>query len=329
MGLLIDGQWHDRWYDTQATGGRFVRTETSYHHGIDPQGPFPPAAGRYHLYVAAACPWAHRTTIFRALKGLDALIGVSVVEPDMLDQGWTFSEAQPDHLHGAAFLHQVYTRADPQFTGRVTVPILWDTQTDTIVNNESSEIIRYLDAAFHDLADPRAPLYGVSMYPEALRADIDAINATVYDHVNNGVYKAGFATTQEAYDEAVTALFETLDMLEARLASQPWLVGHTLTEADWRLFTTLLRFDLVYHVHFKCSRRRIVDYPNLWDHTRALYQVPGVADTVDVAAIRRHYFYSHASVNPHRIVPILPDLDLTEPAGRTAALPERCRAGWA
>lgn len=325
MGLLVDGTWTDRWYDTSSTGGRFVRKDATFRHAITAEGPFRPEAGRYHLYIAHACPWAHRTRVVRAVKGLDELIPISVVHPEMLEHGWVFDEAHPDRLHGLSRLYELYQRADPTFTGRVTVPVLWDTRRGTIVNNESSEIIRFLDQQFAGMGDPTAPLFDHKLWPEPLRDAIESINRPVYDHVNNGVYKCGFATTQQAYDEAVGALFQTLDMLERRLEDQPWLVGDVLTEADVRLFTTMLRFDLVYHVHFKCSHRRLVDYPELFDHTRAIFQIPRVADTVVVPEIRRHYFYSHDSINPHRIVPVAPDLDLSAPARRTAALPTGAR----
>jgi len=319
MGRLVDGQWQDRWYDTKKTGGRFVRSETPFRDliGEGPDARFRPQAGRYHLYVAWACPWAHRVVLYRQLKGLTAAIPLHGVGPDMLDRGWIFDETHPDTLYGLQHLYELYLRADPHHTGRVTVPVLWDTVEQTIVNNESSELIRMLDGPFDDVADPSAPLHGIDMTPPALLDDIDAINAFVYERINNGVYKAGFATTQVAYDEAVTALFDALDALEERLQDQPWLVGERLTEADWRLFTTLVRFDAVYHGHFKCSRNRLVDFPQLFDHTRALYQFPGVAQTVRFEEIRRHYFYSHDSVNPHRIVPIPPKVDWSAPVQRT------------
>ncbi len=308
MGLLVDGKWVDRWYDTASTGGRFQRKESAFRRWVTADGAsgFQAEAGRYHLYVSMACPWAHRTLIFRALKGLEAAIPCSVVHPDMLERGWTFTETHPDHLFGETVLHRIYTRADPQHTGRVTVPVLWDTATNTIVNNESSEIIRMFNSAFAGIGTPRTD---TDYCPAHLVDEIDEINAVVYERVNNGVYRAGFATTQEAYDEAVEALFATLDALEQRLSAQPWLVGEQLTEADWRLFTTLFRFDPVYHTHFKCSRRRLRDYPALWAHTRRLYHQPGVAQTCDLDEIRRHYFYSHASINPHRIVPVSPQID--------------------
>ncbi len=316
MGLLVNGVWQDQWYDTKATGGRFVRKDAKFRHHIeaDPSARFPAASGRYHLYVSYACPWAHRTLIARALKGLDEHVAVSVVEPLMLAQGWEFSDDRPDHLHGARCLHEVYTRSAPDFSGRVTVPVLWDTQTQTIVNNESSEILRMLDQAFAGVGART----DVELWPAALRDELEAVNERVYHDVNNGVYRAGFATTQAAYDEAVTALFSTLDWLDERLAGRRYLVGDRATEADWRLFTTLVRFDAVYHGHFKCNRRRIADYPNLSGYLRDLYQVPGVAATVSMDDIVQHYHRSHESINPHRIVPIGPVLDLDAPHGRGA-----------
>lgn len=317
MGLLVDGTWRDRWYDTESTGGRFVRTTTSFRAGLDPDGPHPPVAGRYHLYVAWACPWAHRTLLWRALKGLQDLIDVSVVGPLMREHGWSFDEAHPDRLYDLSHLHQLYTRAQHDYTGRVTVPVLWDRERLTIVNNESAEIVRIFDGAFPEERDRTAPMADFELAPAALIAEIDAMNAFVYDNVNNGVYKAGFATTQAAYDEAVEALFAALDQLEARLAGQPWLLGDRLTEADLRLFPTLLRFDPVYHVHFKCSIKRLVDYPNLYDHTRAIFQIPRVASTIDLAETRAHYFGSHPTVNPHGILAAAPaTLDLTAPTER-------------
>ncbi|MCB9765851.1 MAG: glutathione S-transferase family protein [Alphaproteobacteria bacterium] len=311
MGLLVNGEWKDRWYDTKTSGGRFVRQDASFRGRIGEGEVLPAAPGRYHLYVSWACPWAHRTLLFRALKGLTEVISVSVVEPLMLEDGWTFSEALPDHLYGHGFLHQLYTRAKPDYTGRVTVPVLWDRETGRIVNNESSEIIRIFNRAFDAWGDA-----SLDLWPEDLREEIEAVNQRVYHTVNNGVYKAGFATTQSAYEEAVTALFETLDWLEERLSAQPWLVGDRLTEADWRLFTTLVRFDPVYHGHFKCNLRRLVDFPNLWSYTRALYQAPGVAETVHLDHIKRHYYASHRTINPTGIVPLGPALDLNAPHDR-------------
>lgn len=323
MGMLIEGRWSSEWYDTEATGGAFKRSESRFRSWITPdgapgptgQGGFRAEAGRYHLYVSYACPWAHRTLIFRALKGLEDIIDVSVVHPDMLDDGWTFDTDFPgttgDRLFGHRLLREVYLRADPRYTGRVTVPVLWDRETGTIVSNESADIIRMFNSAFDDLTGNRD-----DYWPEDLRDGIEKINARIYDKVNNGVYKAGFATRQQPYDEAVHALFQTLDDLEERLSRQTWLMGDRLTEADWRLFTTLVRFDLVYHLHFKCNRRRLIDYPALWAYTRALYQWPGVAGTVRPDHFVRHYHYSHDTINPHRIIPINPVIDFSAPHGR-------------
>lgn len=316
MGLLIDGVWHDKWYDTKSTGGHFVRTDAIYRNwvtadgsaGPSGEGGFEAEPGRYHLYVSLACPWAHRTLIFRMLKGLEDMISVSTVHHFMGSEGWTFETddaATGDTLFGSTHMHQIYTRAKPDYSGRVTVPVLWDKKRGTIVSNESSEIIRMFNSAF-DAIGAKPGDY----YPEALRPDIDAINATVYDTVNNGVYKSGFATATKAYEEAVTALFATLDTLEDRLSRQRYLVGNTITEADWRLFTTLVRFDPVYVGHFKCNIRRIADYPNLSNYLRDLYQVPGVAGTVNIHHIKHHYYGSHESINPTRIVPVGPVLDL-------------------
>jgi putative glutathione S-transferase len=321
MGLLIDGVWHDRWYDTKETGGRFVRQSSQFRDRVtaDSGSGFKAEPGRYHLYVSLACPWAHRTLIFRKLKGLEEIISVSVVHWHMGAEGWEFREgpgASPDPVFGASHLHRIYTAAKADYTGRVTVPVLWDKQQGTIVSNESAEIIRMLNGAFEAWARP-----GLDFYPAELRAAIDEINATVFDKVNNGVYKAGFATSQQAYEEAFDALFDTLDDLEARLAGQRYLLGERLTEADWRLFTTLLRFDPVYVGHFKCNKRRLVDYPNLWAYTRELYQVPGVAETVNLHHIRHHYYGSHKTVNPTGIVPKGPEIDFTAPHDR-----ERLRA---
>ncbi|MCR9112288.1 MAG: glutathione S-transferase family protein [Rhodobacteraceae bacterium] len=323
MGQLIDGVWHDQWYDTKSTGGAFKRSTAGFRNwitadgapGPSGEGGFKAESGRYHLYVSLACPWAHRTLIFRVLKGLEDHIGVSVVHPDMLSDGWTFETDFPgatgDRLHGFAFARDLYLRADPAVSGRVTVPILWDTRHDTIVSNESAEIIRMFNAAFDAVTGNTA-----DYWPEDLRAAIEPVNQRIYDRLNNGVYKAGFATSQEAYDAAVAPLFDTLDWLEERLSTNRYLMGARLTEADWRLFTTLIRFDLVYHGHFKCNRARIVDYPNLWAYLRELYQWPGVAGTVDFDHITRHYHYSHDTINPHRIVPVGPRLDLAAPHGR-------------
>lgn len=304
MGLLVDGQWHDQWYDTSKSDGRFVRAESQFRCAIGGSD-FPAEAGRYHLYVSLACPWAHRALIFRKLKGLEDMIGISIVHPHMLNQGWQFDSAEP--LYGLQYMHQLYTKAEANYSGRVTVPVLWDKKSESIVCNESAEIIRMLNSAFDGLTGNTA-----DYYPEPMRADIDAINAFVYDNINNGVYKCGFATEQDAYEEAFEALFAALDKLETRLSVQRYLVGNQITEADWRLFTTLIRFDVVYFGHFKCNRNRISDMPNLWGYLRDLYQQPGVAQTVDFEHIKQHYFYSHESINPTRIVPKGPKLDFME-----------------
>lgn len=314
MGLLVDGRWQDQWYDTAKSGGRFVRQDSAFRNWVTPDGAPGPSgkggfvaeAGRYHLYVSLACPWAHRTLIFRALKGLDRFIDVSVVHWLMLGKGWTFAAGAgvvADPVGGAQYLHEVYTKADPHYTGRVTVPVLWDKATGTIVSNESSEIIRMFNLAFDGIGAKPG-----DFYPEALRAEIDALNERIYATVNNGVYKSGFATTQVAYEEAVQPLFETLDWLEERLATRRFLTGDAITEADWRLFTTLIRFDAVYVGHFKCNIRRIADYPRLSDYLRALLDVEGVAATVDFGHIKRHYYESHRTINPTGIVPVGPDL---------------------
>jgi putative glutathione S-transferase len=321
MGKLIDGVWHDVGYDTKKTGGRFVRRQSQFRNWVTADGAsgFAAEPGRYHLYVSLACPWAHRTLIFRRLKGLEDIIPVSVVHWHMAEHGWTFGtneqggdECTGDRLGGRAYLHQLYTDAQADYTGRVTVPVLWDTRTHTIVNNESAEIIRMFNSAFDAWGDA-----GLDLYPADLRDEIDAVNETVFHTVNNGVYKAGFATSQAAYEDAVDALFATLDDLEARLARQRFLVGDRMTEADWRLFTTLLRFDPVYYGHFKCNRRRLVDYPNLWAYTRELYQMPGVAETVNFHHIKHHYYVSHRTINPTGIVKG-PDIDFAAPHGRDA-----------
>ncbi|UWQ62864.1 glutathione S-transferase family protein [Leisingera caerulea] len=323
MGLLIDGKWHDQWYDTDSTGGAFKRSESQFRNwitadgsaGPSGEGGFAAESRRYHLYVSLACPWAHRTLIFRKLKELEDHISVSVVHPDMLGEGWTFETdnngATGDTLFGSSHLHQVYTRADSVYTGRVTVPVLWDKVQNTIVSNESSEIIRMFNSAFDGITGNTD-----DYWPEELREPIEAVNARVYSTINNGVYKCGFATSQEAYDEAVVPLFESLDWLEDLLSQHRYLLGGRITEADWRLFTTLLRFDPVYHVHFKCNRKRLVDYPNLWAYTRELYQWPGVAETVGMNHIVRHYYYSHDTINPHRIIPVNPAIDWMEPHRR-------------
>ena len=325
MGQLVEGKWQDVWYDTKATGGAFKRSEAKFRNWITPDGSpgpsgnggFKAESGRYHLYVSYACPWAHRTLIFRALKGLSDHITVSVVDPDMLSDGWTLSGKAPgatgDTLFGLPYLRDVYLKAQPDMTGRVTVPVLWDKQSNTIVSNESSEIIRMFNSDFDGITGNRD-----DYWPKDQRDAIEAVNARIYSSLNNGVYKSGFATSQTAYDAAVQPLFDTLDWLEDRLSSARYLMGDQLTEADWRLFTTLIRFDPVYHLHFKCNRKRLVDYPNLWAYTRELYQHPGVAETTNFDHIVRHYHYSHDSINPHRIVPINPVLDHMQPHGRDA-----------
>ncbi|NSY39701.1 glutathione S-transferase family protein [Leisingera sp. ANG59] len=323
MGLLIDGKWHDQWYDTESTGGAFKRSESQFRNWITADGSAGPSgkvgfnaeSGRYHLYVSLACPWAHRTLIFRQLMGLAEHISVSVVHPDMLGEGWTFETddhgATGDALFGSSRLHQIYTRADAEYSGRVTVPVLFDKAQNTIVSNESAEIIRMFNSAFDGITGNSD-----DYWPEELREPVEAVNARIYSTINNGVYKCGFATSQEAYDAAVEPLFESLDWLEDLLSQHRYLLGERITEADWRLFTTLLRFDPVYHTHFKCNRKRLTDYPNLWAYTRELYQWPGVADTVGMQHIVRHYHYSHDTINPHRIIPINPEINWQEPHGR-------------
>jgi glutathionyl-hydroquinone reductase len=322
MGLLVDGEWHDVWYDTKATAGRFVRSESRFRNWVTADGAAGPSGrggfkaerDRYHLYVSFACPWAHRALLVRKLKGLEAMLPISVVNNHMGAEGWTFApgpETVPDSVNGTRRLYELYTLADPHYSGRATVPVLWDKRERTIVSNESAEIIRMLNGAFNGVgANDR------DFCPAELRAEIDEWNALIYANVNNGVYRAGFATTQEAYEEAATAVFETLDKLEARLSTHRYLTGARLTEADLRLFPTLMRFDPVYHGHFKCNVRRIVDYPNLWGYLRDIYQLPGVADTVHVEYIKQHYYGSHATLNPSGIIPIGPALDYTTPHDR-------------
>ena len=325
MGRIVDGQWVTEALITSAKDGAFKRADAVYRNWITCDGSVGPtgvggyaaASGRYHLYVSYACPWAHRTLIFRALKGLTDHVSVDVVHPDMLDQGWTFDTdyagATGDRLFGSDKLHQIYTRADSNASGRATVPVLWDKETGTIVSNESSEIIRMFNSAFDDLTGNR-----LDFYPESLRTEIDAVNHRIYNTLNNGVYRCGFAVSQQAYDVAVNELFDTMDWLEDRLTGQRYLAGDHVTEADWRLFPTLARFDGVYHGHFKCSRNRLIDFPSLWGYARELYQMPGVAETVNIDHIRRHYHYSHESINPTRIVPLAPQIDWLKPHGRGA-----------
>jgi len=322
MGLLVDGTWQDQWYDTSKTGGRFIRSDAGFRNWVTADGSAGPTgiggfkaeSGRYHLYVSMACPWANRTLIFRTLKGLEEHISISVVHWHMAENGWTFEPADgvvPDSINNADYLHEVYTAADPAYSGRVTVPVLWDKKTNTIVSNESSEIIRMFNSAFDDIG-----VTSGDYYPEALREEIDQVNTRIYSNVNNGVYKAGFSTTQEAYEEALIPLFETLDWLENRLSTQRYLLGEVLTEADWRLFTTLIRFDPVYVGHFKCNIRRLEDFTNLWAYTRELYQFGNVASTIDMHHIKYHYYVSHTTINPSSVVPLGPELDPHVPHGR-------------
>jgi putative glutathione S-transferase len=315
MGKLVEGEWKDAWYETKSHGGRFVRADSAFRDWIRADGStrYTPEAGRYHLYVSLACPWAHRTLIYRKLKGLEHAISVSVVDPLMASEGWELDpSAKPGPVADATRLWEVYTAADPTYTGRVTVPVLWDREHGTIVNNESSEIIRMFDAEFAGVADD-----SVSMRPFELRDDIDRLNEYIYPRINNGVYRCGFATTQEAYEEAFGELFEALDTIEARLSTRRYLLGDCITEADWRLFTTLVRFDAVYVGHFKCNRNRIADFDNLSGYLRDLYQVPGVAETVSFDHIKQHYYRSHTTINPSGVVPVGPRLDLGRPHGRT------------
>ena len=322
MGLLVDGKWKNEWYDTKSTGGRFERKAPSFRNWITPDGSpgssgiggFKAEADRYHLYVSLACPWAHRTIIYRKLKGLEGMISMSVVNAFMGDEGWTFAPGDgvvSDPIFNATNVHEIYTAAQADYTGRVTVPILWDKKTHTIVSNESPEIIRMFNSAF----DGVGALPG-DFSPAERLAEIDELNAFIYPSVNNGVYRAGFATTQEAYSEAVADVFNALDTLEGRLSSRRYLTGDTITEADWRLFTTLVRFDAVYVGHFKCNLRRIVDYPNMWGYLRDLYQVPGIAETVAMDYIKTHYYGSHETINPTGIIPDGPVIDFTTAHGR-------------
>ena len=322
MGLLQEGKRVDQWYDTKSTNGRFVRKAPQFRNwvttdgraGPSGKGGFKAEIGRYHLYVSLACPWAHRTLIFRALKGLEKMISVSVVHWYMAENGWTFDVGDgvaPDTVNGAQFLYQVYTQAKPDYSGRVTVPVLWDKHTKTIVSNESPEIIRMFNTAFDEVGSVQG-----DYYPKHLRSEIDTLNERIYTTLNNGVYRCGFATTQAAYEEAITPLFDTLDWLEDILSRKRYLTGAQITEADWRVFTTLIRFDPVYVGHFKCNIRRIADYPNLSNYLRDLYQQPGIAKTVNMEHIKRHYYESHTSINPSRIVPTGPDTDFTTPHDR-------------
>ncbi len=319
MGLLKDGQWYDEWYDTDSSGGEFIRTDAQFRDWVSADGSsgFKAEAGRYHLYVALACPWAHRTLILRKLKRLESVIGVTVVKPEMLENGWELlpmsdpAARDPSPVAGIRYLHQLYTTAQPDYSGRVTVPTLWDTHTNRIVNNESADILRMLNSEFDDFTEVKT-----DYCPPRLKDEIEAVKGKVYDNINNGVYKAGFATSQDAYNKAWRALFATLDELEQQLDGQRYLTGERLTEADWRLFTTLIRFDSVYYGHFKTNRQRIEDFHNLSHYVRDLYQVEGVAETVNFDHIKTHYYYSHDTINPSRIVPLGPDVDYSRPHNR-------------
>lgn len=322
MGMLINGELAKSWLDKELDEGEFKRMESTFRNWITPDGSAGPTgdagfkaeAGRYHLYVSDACPWAHRTVIFRVLKKLESIISISFVEAEMLDDGWTFSNEGKynDVLYNFRYVYELYLKADTNFTGQITVPILWDKKLKTIVNNESSEIIRMLNSAFNDFTD-----VNTDYYPETLRSEIDNINQPIYDNINNGVYRCGFAASQEAYNKAFDRLFGELDSVELILSKKRYLTGDKLTEADWRLFTTLIRFDAVYVGHFKCNKRRIVDYPNLSNFMRELYQMPGIANTVDIDYIKRHYYVSHTSINPTQIIPKGPEQDFNQPHDRS------------
>lgn len=317
MGFLIEGKWQDGWYDTKSHGGKFVRESAGFRDWVepDPSAKFAAEAGRYHLYVSYACPWACRTIIARRLKGLESVVGLSIVHPRNGEHGWEFSSAPGcdlDPLYGFDYLYQLYQKADPAYSGRVTTPTLWDKKHETIVSNESADVLRMFNAAFNDLAEHAE----IDLYPEALRAEIEAVNERIYTPLNNGVYRAGFATAQTAYEAAYNDVFDTLDWLEERLSGQRYLVGDQITEADWRLFVTLVRFDTVYYSHFKCNRQRIFDYPALQGYLRELYQVPGVADTVRFEHIKQHYYGGMLAVNPTGVVPMGPTLSLSAPHRR-------------
>ncbi len=330
MGRLIKGEWQDQWYETEETGGAFEREAAQLRHwvtvdgsaGPSGEGGFKAESGRYHLYVSLACPWAHRTLIFRKLKSLEAHVSVSIVSPDMLERGWTFNTKEGssgDQLYDAEFLHQIYTRNKADYSGRVTVPVLWDKQNARIVSNESSEIIRMFNSAFNGITDNED-----DFFPQHQCSAIEHINKLVYDSINNGVYRCGFATSQEAYEEAYNRLFEALDTVENLLDQKRYLTGWQITEADWRLFTTLIRFDSVYHGHFKCNRQRLEDYPSISQYVRELYQWPSVAETVNFEHIKRHYYYSHDMINPTRIVPLGPDIDYNRPHNRHTRFSKCC-----
>jgi len=319
--MLIKGKLVDNWLDKEIDEGEFKRMASTFRNWVTVDGqPGPTGDGdfmaepdRYHLYVSKACPWAHRTVIFRKLKKLENIIGLSIVEPDMLEQGWTFSESgeYSDHLHAYRFMHEIYLRADNVFTGQITVPVLWDKKRNTIVNNESSEIIRMLNSEFNEFTEVKTDYYSIQ-----LRENIDEVNQPIYDNINNGVYRCGFANTQATYDKAFDRLFNELEKVESLLSKQRYLLGEQLTEADWRLFTTLIRFDAVYVGHFKCNKKRIIDYPSLSNYLRELFQIPGIAETVDIDYIKRHYYYSHTSVNPTQVIPKGPELNFDLPHDR-------------
>lgn len=320
MGLLVKGKWVDKWYETTTTHGDFHRESSQLRNWIsrDDASEFPAESGRYHLYVSLACPWAHRALIFRKLKQLEKHISISVVSPDMLENGWTFHLAEGssgDAINHFDCLHEVYTASNPEYTGRVTVPVLWDKKKRVIVNNESSEIIRMFNQAFNHITGNES-----NFYPDELQDAIDNINDFVYENINNGVYRCGFATQQEAYEKAYGNLFDAIEKIEAILEHNRYLLGNVITEADWRLFTTLIRFDVVYHGHFKCNKKRIEDYPNLSNYLRELYQWPGVAETVNFQHIKRHYYFSHTMINPTQIVPAGPDIDFLRPHTRNLIL---------
>lgn len=312
MGLIVNGKWVDKWYPTEETKGEFIRQESRFRNLISTEEDaiYKPEKGRYHLYVSLACPWAHRTLIFRKIKQLEDIVSISIVEPKMLENGWEFGE-NGDSLYASDYMYQLYLKSSPDYQGRVTVPVLWDKQTQTIVNNESQEIIRIFNTAFNDLTGNHD-----DYYPGALKHEINEINDRIYDTVNNGVYRAGFATAQDAYEKAYYALFETLDWLEERLSTQRYLVGDSITEADWRLFTTLIRFDAVYHGHFKCNRQKLSEFPNISGYVRELYQVPGVKETVDLEYTKIHYYGSHMTINPTGVVPLGPNEDFDRPHNR-------------
>jgi putative glutathione S-transferase len=323
MNMLVDGEWRTDVDEYTNEDGEFERDETTfrrYVEGVPPEirgwgdadapAEFPIEAGRYHLYISRACPWAHRAALTRRLTGLEDVVSLSLVEPERYDDGWEFSDEHPDPLYGADYLREIYSRADPDYTGRVTVPVLWDRERETIVNNESAEVMRMLDVGFRDRGN------GVDLYPEGYREDVDRIIGEIYDPINNGVYRAGFADSQSAYDEAVAELFDELDRWESVLAERRYLAGDRLTEADFAMFVTLVRFDAVYHTHFKCNRRAVHEYPNLWNYTKELYGLPGVAETVNLDHVTRHYYRSHGDINPKRLVPVGPDVDFEDPHDR-------------